>query len=232
MVEGLIGKKIGITQSYDEEGNTFPVTVIQAGPCTVFQKKDKKRDGYTALQLGFIEERGLKKPNKPLAGHCRKAGVNPARIFREMRYDEQSDVKEGDQFFVDIFTPGEKVHVTGQSKGKGFAGVVKRWKFHGGKSSHGSMFHRAPGSIGASAYPSRVIKGRRMPGHMGAQKVTVKNLTVVKTDKENNLLVLKGAVPGANGGYLLIKRADFHYGVGKVKQKTAEEKKSDDNKQE
>lgn len=232
MVEGLIGKKIGITQSYDEEGNTFPVTVIQAGPCTVFQKKDKKRDGYTALQLGFIEEKGLKKPNKPLTGHCRKAGVNPARIFREMRYDEQSDVKEGDQFFVDIFTPGEKVHVTGQSKGKGFAGVVKRWKFHGGKSSHGSMFHRAPGSIGASAYPSRVIKGRRMPGHMGAQKVTVRNLTVVKTDKENNLLVLKGAIPGANGGYLLIKRADFHHGVGKVKQKTAEEKNSDDNKQE
>jgi large subunit ribosomal protein L3 len=226
MVEGLIGKKIGITQSYDEEGNTFPITVIQAGPCTVFQKKSKEKDGYSSLQLGFIEEKSLKKPNKPLTGHCQKAGVNPPRVLREMRYDEQGDVKEGDQFFVDIFAPGEKVHVTGKSKGKGFAGVVKRWKFRGGKASHGSMFHRAPGSIGASAFPSRVTKGRRMPGHMGDQKVTVRNLTVVKTDKENNLLVLKGVVPGAKGGYLMIKKADFQTQVGQMKKKPSEEKRS------
>jgi large subunit ribosomal protein L3 len=227
MVEGLIGKKIGITQSFDEEGNAFPVTIIQAGPCTVFQKKNKKRDGYSSLQLGFIEEKGLRKPNKPLSGHCQKAGVSPPRVLREMRYDEQAEVKEGDQFFVDIFVPGEKVHVTGQSKGKGFAGVVKRWKFRGGKASHGSMFHRAPGSIGASAYPSRVIKGRRMPGHMGDQKVTARNLLVVKTDKEKNLLVLKGPVPGAKGGYLLIKKVNFQHEVGTIKQKAAENKKED-----
>jgi large subunit ribosomal protein L3 len=227
MVEGLIGKKIGITQSFDEEGNAFPVTIIQAGPCTVFQKKNKKRDGYSSLQLGFIEEKGLRKPNKPLSGHCQKAGVSPPRVLREMRYDEQAEVKEGDQFFVDIFVPGEKVHVTGQSKGKGFAGVVKRWKFRGGKASHGSMFHRAPGSIGASAYPSRVIKGRRMPGHMGDQKVTARNLLVVKTDKEKNLIVLKGPVPGAKGGYLLIKKVNFQHEVGTIKQKAAENKKED-----
>ncbi len=229
MVEGLIGKKIGITQSFDEEGNAFPVTVIQAGPCTVFQKKNNERDGYSSLQLGFIEEKGPKKPNKPLSGHCQKAGVPPPRVLREMRYDEKAEVKEGDQFFVDIFAPGEKVHVTGHSKGKGFSGVVKRWKFHGGKASHGSMFHRAPGSIGASAYPSRVIKGRKMPGHMGDQKVTVRNLLVVKTDKENNLLVLKGAVPGAKGGYLLIKKANFQRDIGTVK-KSADENKEEDKK--
>jgi large subunit ribosomal protein L3 len=232
MVEGLIGKKIGITQSFDEEGNSFPVTVIQAGPCTVFQKKDQKRDGYSALQLGFIEEKGSKKPNRPLTGHCQKAGVPPPRVLREMLYDEQTKIKEGDQFFVDIFKPGEKVDVTGRSKGKGFAGVVKRWKFKGGKASHGSMFHRAPGSIGASAFPSRVTKGRRLPGHMGDQKVTVKNLTVIKSDKENNLLVLKGSVPGAEGGYLLIKKADFKPGKGVVEQKLPEEKKSEHKKQE
>ncbi len=232
MVEGLIGKKIGITQSFDEEGNTFPVTVIQAGPCTVFQKKNKEKDGYSSLQMGFIEEKGLKKPNKPFAGHCLKAGVPPPRVLREIRYDEQVDIKEGDQFFVDIFVPGEKVHITGQSKGKGFAGVVKRWKFHGGKASHGSMFHRAPGSIGASAFPSRVTKGRRMPGHMGDQKVTVRNLTVIKTDKENNLLVIKGSIPGANGGYLLIKKANFQHEIGKIRQKTSDEKKSEEKIQE
>ncbi len=230
MVEGLIGKKINITQSFDEEGNAFPVTVIQAGPCTVFQKKSKEKDGYSSLQLGLIEEKSLKKPNKPLSGHCQKAGVLPPRVLREMRYDDQADIKEGDQFFVDIFAAGEKVHVTGHSKGKGFAGVVKRWKFRGGKASHGSMFHRAPGSIGASAFPSRVTKGRRMPGHMGDQKVTVKNLTVIKTDKENNLLVIKGSVPGAKGGYLLIKKANFQHEISRMKQKPPVEKKSEEKK--
>lgn len=209
MVEGLIGKKIGMSQGFDQEGNVVPVTVIKAGPCTVIQKKTKDKDGYSALQLGLIEEKGIKKPTKPLLGHLKKSRVSPTKILREFSFDEQGDVKEGDQFFVDIFKEGEKVNVIGKSKGKGFAGVVKRWGFRGGKASHGSMFHRAPGSIGASAFPSRVFKGKKLPGHMGQQRVTVKKLTVIQADKENNLLVIKGAVPGANGSYLLIKKANF-----------------------
>jgi large subunit ribosomal protein L3 len=232
MVEGLIGKKVGISQTFDEQGNVVPVTVIQAGPCTVFQKKTKKKDGYFSLQLGFIEEKGLKKPNRPLVGHCQKAGIPPQRIFREFRFNEQAEVKEGDQFFVDIFRVGEKVHITGRSKGKGFAGVVKRWGFHGGKDSHGSMFHRAPGSIGASAFPSRVVKGKKLPGQMGNRRVTVKNLVVVKADKENNLLVVRGAVPGAKGGYLLIRKAKFEPMAGEGKTKPSEEKKTEEKRQE
>ena len=210
MIEGLIGKKIGITQSFDENGNVFPATVIQAGPCAVIQIKTKEKDGYYSLQLGLVEDKAIKKPNKPLVGHCEKAGVSPPRILREFRHDGKDEVKEGDQLFVDVFQEGEKVHVTGKSKGKGFAGVVKRWGFHGGKATHGSMFHRAPGSIGASAFPSRVVKGRKLPGHMGNARITVRNLTVIQADKENNLLVLKGSVPGAPGGYVLIKKASFH----------------------
>jgi large subunit ribosomal protein L3 len=232
MVEGLIGKKVGITQSFDEQGNVFPVTVIHAGPCTVFQKKTQKKDGYFSLQLGFIEEKGVKKPNQPLLGHSRKAGIPPQRILREFRFNEQAEVKEGDQFFVDIFKVGEKVHITGRSKGKGFAGVVKRWGFHGGKDSHGSMFHRAPGSIGASAFPSRVVKGKKLPGQMGDKRVTIKNLVVVRTDKENNLLVVKGAVPGAKGGYLLIRKADFDPKVGAAEPKPSIAKKPEEKKQE
>lgn len=228
MVEGLIGKKIGITQSFDEAGNVYPVTVIQAGPCVVFQKKTEGKDGYSSVQLGFIEEKGRKKPNKPTAGHCEKAGVPPPKILRELRFAQQAEVKVGDQFFVDIFEKGEKVHVTGYSKGKGFAGVVKRWGFHGGKDTHGSMFHRAPGSVGASAYPSRVIKGTKLPGHLGASRNTVRNLTVVQADKENNLLVLKGSIPGANGGYILVKKANFHPAATPVKPKPSEDKKTED----
>lgn len=230
MVEGLIGKKVGITQAFDEEGNVYPVTVIQAGPCTVFQKKTEKKDGYSSIQLGLVEERGRKKFTKPLAGHCDKAGVPPPRILREFRFFEQADVKVGDQFFVDIFEIGEKVHITGRSKGKGFAGVVKRWGFHGGKDSHGSMFHRAPGSIGASAYPSRVAKGKKLPGHMGNKKVTVRNLMVVQADKENNLLVVRGSIPGANGGYLLIKKAHFEPTAVPPKPKPSEDKKAEGKK--
>lgn len=209
MVEGLIGKKVGMSQTFDEQGNIIPVTVIKAGPCTVIQKKTRERDGYASLQLSFLEERGKKKANKPLAGHYSKSSTPPARILREFRFAEKEEVKEGDQFFVDIFKAGEKVDVLGTSKGKGFAGVVKRWGFRGGKASHGSMFHRAPGSIGASAFPSRVIKGKKLPGHMGNRRITVKNLIVVEADKENNLLVVKGAVPGARGGYVLVKKANF-----------------------
>jgi large subunit ribosomal protein L3 len=209
MVEGLIGKKIGMTQTFDEVGNAVPVTVIKAGPCTVIQKKTKERDGYSAIQLTLVEETGRKRPVRPLTGHYAKSGIPPGKVLREFQFSEQAEVKEGDQFFVDIFQAGEKVDVLGTSKGKGFAGVVKRWGFHGGKDSHGSMFHRAPGSIGASAFPSRVVKGRRLPGHMGTQRVTVKNLTVIEADRENNLLLVKGAVPGAKGVYVLIKKTGF-----------------------
>ncbi len=209
MIEGLIGKKIGMTQAFDEEGNVAPITVIRVGPCTVIQKKTKEKDGYSALQLGLIEEKGRKKATKSLVGHYEKSGAPPMKILREFQFAEKGEVKEGDQFFVDIFQVGEKVDVVGTSKGKGFAGVVKRWGFHGGKDSHGSMFHRRPGSTGASAFPSRVTKGKKLPGQMGNSRVTVKNLKVIQADKENNLLVVKGAVPGASGGYLLIKKANF-----------------------
>jgi large subunit ribosomal protein L3 len=209
MVEGLIGKKVGMTQSFDTAGNVIPVTVIKAGPCTVIQKKAKEKDGYTSVQLGLVEEKGVRKPNKPQTGHFQKSGLPPTRILREFRADDPATIKEGDQVFVDIFAEGERVHVTGTSKGKGFQGVVKRHGFRGGRASHGSMFHRAPGSIGASSYPSRVLKGTRMGGHMGQTKITVRNLTVIRTDKENNLLVVKGAVPGPPGSYLLIRKHGF-----------------------
>ncbi|UCC38162.1 MAG: 50S ribosomal protein L3 [Candidatus Aminicenantes bacterium] len=215
MVEGLIGKKIGMTRTFDEEGNVVPVTVIKAGPCTVIQKKSKEKDGYSSIQLGFVEEKGLKRPTRPQVGHFEKSGLPPTKVLKEFRFDEQREIKEGDQFFVDIFEVGEKVHIVGTSKGKGFAGVVKRWGFRGGKASHGSMFHRRPGSVGASAFPSRVVKGKKLPGHMGSERVTVRNLTVVQADKDNNLLVVKGAIPGAPGGYLLIKKADFLFGPPK-----------------
>jgi len=209
MVEGLIGKKIGMSQRFDDNGNVIPVTVIQAGPCTVVQKKAPERDGYTAVQLGFVEERGAKKPSKAQVGHFKKSGVPVVRKIQEVGCTGAAEIKEGDQILVDIFEVGETVHVVGTSKGKGFAGVVKRHHFAGGGAAHGSMFHRAPGSIGASSYPSRVVKGMRMGGHMGSDRVTVRNLKVVETDKDQNLLVVKGAVPGANGGYLLIRKGAY-----------------------
>jgi large subunit ribosomal protein L3 len=209
MVEGIIGKKIGMTQTFDETGLVVPVTVIQAGPCAVIQKKTPERDGYSAVQLGFVEDTPAKHPTKPALGHFKASEIPPTRVLREFRFDASAEIKPGDQFSVDMFQPGELVHVTGTSKGKGFAGVVKRWGFHGGRKTHGSMFHRAPGSIGASAYPSRVVKGKKMPGQLGSKKETVRKLLVVETDTEKNLLVLKGAVPGAKGGYLLIRKAGF-----------------------
>jgi large subunit ribosomal protein L3 len=209
MIEGLIGKKIGMTQTFGPEGTVIPVTVIKAGPCTVVQKKTVQSDGYEALQLGFVEEKGVRKPSKASAGHFQKAGVPPTRLLREFRFTSQSEIKEGDQVFVDIFQAGEKVHVTGTSKGKGFQGVVTRHGFRGGRATHGSMFHRAPGSIGASSYPSRVLKGTRMGGHMGQDRVTARNLVVVESDKDNNLLLVRGAVPGPRGGYVLILKGSF-----------------------
>ena len=209
MIEGLIGIKIGMSQSFDAAGNVIPVTVIKAGPCTVIQKKTKDKDGYEAVQIGLVEEKGVKKPLKPQAGHFKKAGVPPVRLLREFRFDTQGELKEGDQVLVNIFASGEKVRITGTSKGKGFQGVVKRHGFAGGGASHGSMFHRAPGSIGASSYPSRVVKGMRMGGHMGHNRVTVRDMIVIQVDKDNNLLLVRGAVPGPRGGVVLIAKGNF-----------------------
>ena len=209
MIEGLIGRKIGMTQTFDTEGNAIPVTVIKAGPCTVIQKKTVDRDGYAAVQVGFVEEKGVRRPAKAKTGHFQKAGVPPTKLLREFRFAAGSEIKEGDQFLADIFQAGDKVHVVGTSKGKGFQGVVTRHHFRGGRATHGSMFHRAPGSIGASSYPSRVMKGTRMGGHMGHARITVRNLVVVEADKENNLLLVRGAVPGPRGGYVLILKEGF-----------------------
>lgn len=198
-----------MTQNFDDVGNIIPVTVIQAGPCTVIQKKTDEIDGYSALQLNLADKDTSGKANKPELGHFKKSGTPPVKVLKEFQVGKKEDVNPGDQFFVDIFKKGEKVHIVGNSKGKGFAGVVKRWGFHGGPKTHGSMFHRRQGSTGCSADPSKVMKGKKMPGQMGNKRVTVKNLTVIEADKEKNLLIVKGAVPGANGSYLLIKKADF-----------------------
>ena len=214
MIEGLIGKKIGMTQIFDENGNAIPVTIIKVGPCLVVQKKNEEKDGYKAVQLGFVEEKPVKRINKPLEGHFKKANVQPTRKLKEFYYDKDENIEVGKEISLDIFEGCDKVNVTGISKGKGFAGVVKRWGFKGGKGSHGSMFHRAPGSIGASTFPARVIKGKKLPGRKGGEKVTVRNLKIVKMDRENHLLIVKGAIPGANGSYVYIKRSDFKKSEG------------------
>jgi large subunit ribosomal protein L3 len=206
-VQGIIAKKLGMTQVYAEDGQAVPVTVLQAGPCVVVQCKSKQKDGYSAVQLGLVEERKTKHVTKPMQGHFKKAGLPPCRVLREFRVDEGAEVKVGDKVSVALFAPGDSINVTGTSKGKGFQGVVKRHHFRGGAATHGSMFHRAPGSIGASAFPSRVLKGMRAAGHMGSERVTMKNLTVVRVDAEKNILVVRGAVPGAASGYLVIRKA-------------------------
>lgn len=206
MVNTILGRKLGMTQVWSDDDKLVPVTVIEAGPCVVTQVKTEKRDGYSAAQIGFgeIAER---KVNKPMAGHFEKAGVDPKRHLIEVRLDEGDAVKVGDTITVDAFADAKSVHVTGVSKGKGFAGVIKRHNFKGGPGGHGSHFHRAPGSVGMCATPSRVLKGLRLPGHMGTDTVTVRNLEVVKTDAEQNLLLVKGAVPGAKGALLTIRTA-------------------------
>ena len=209
MVNGILGIKIGMTQLFLEGGSVVPVTVIQAGPCMIIQKKTADREGYSSVQLGLIELSGPKKIKKPLSGHLEKAKAPPVRFLREFKLlDSSEDTKVGTKVLVDQFSNKDEVTVTGVSKGKGFAGVMKRHGFRGGGASHGSMFHRGPGSIGQSAYPSRVFKGTRSPGHMGASRVTVKNLKVIKVDVENNLLVVKGSVPGANGNYLIVSKKE------------------------
>jgi large subunit ribosomal protein L3 len=207
MVNGLIAKKIGMTQLLQDDGTMVPVTIVQAGPCVVVQKKTALKDGYDAIQLGFVEFMKPKNVNKPMTGHFKKANAAPVRILREMRTAGEAALNLGDKVMVDMFNANEKVHVVGTSKGRGFAGFVKRHHFGGGRASHGSMFHRAPGSIGASAYPSRVLKGMRMAGHLGAARITVQNIQVARVDQENNLLYLRGAVPGPNGGYLVVEKS-------------------------
>jgi large subunit ribosomal protein L3 len=207
MVNGIIGKKIGMTQVFASDGTVTPVTVIKAGPCVVVQKKTVNTDGYNAVQLGFVEEKPLRRINKPTEGHFKRAGLPPTRILRELRVgDTEEATNVGDKILVDLFNEDDLVDVVGTSKGRGFAGFVKRHGFAGGRATHGSMFHRAPGSIGASAYPSRVIKGTRMAGHMGNVRKTAKNLRVVAVDTEKNLLMIRGAVPGPNGAYVVIKK--------------------------
>jgi len=207
MVNGLIAKKIGMTQILRDDGTMIPVTVVQAGPCVVVQKKTALKDGYDAVQLGFVEFIKPKNVTKPMGGHFKKANAAPVRVLREMRTEADEAVNTGDKVMVDMFNANEKVHVVGTSKGRGFAGFVKRHHFGGGRASHGSMFHRAPGSIGASAYPSRVLKGMRMAGHLGAARITVQNILVERVDSENNLLYLRGAVPGPEGGYLVVEKS-------------------------
>ena len=207
MVTGLIGKKVGMTQLFAADGTVSPATVLKAGPCVVAQVKSADRDGYAAVQLGLVEAKPTKE-NKPTAGHFKKAGVPPTRVRREVTVQAGAEApKAGDQVNVSMFADGERVDVIGTSRGKGFQGVVKRHHFAGGAASHGSMFHRAPGSIGASSYPSRVVKGMRMGGHMGSDRITVRNLKVLRVDAENNLLLVEGSVPGGPNGYVTIRKA-------------------------
>ena len=212
MISGIIGRKVGMTQLFAEDGTVTPVTVIKAGPCVVVQTKSAAgRDGYNAVQLGLVEDKPirLKNVSKPLRGHFEKTGggTPPTRVLREFRLLAEPDAAIGDQIKVDVFADGDKIDVIGKSKGRGFAGTIKRHKFQRGPESHGSMNVRAPGSIGQSAYPSRVIKGTRSSGHMGDARVTVQNLTVAKVDVENNLLMVRGAVPGPTGGLVMVKKA-------------------------
>lgn len=212
MISGIIGRKVGMTQLFAEDGTVTPVTVIKAGPCVVVQTKSAAgRDGYNAVQLGLVEDKPvrLKNVSKPLRGHFEKTGggVPPTRILKEIRLTTEPEAAVGDQIKVDVFADGDKIEVVGRSKGRGFAGTIKRHNFSRGPESHGSMSVRAPGSIGQSAYPSRVIKGTRSSGHMGDARVTVKGLTVARVDVENNLLMVRGAVPGANGSLIVVKKS-------------------------
>ena len=206
MTTGIIGKKLGMTQVFDAEGKVIPVTVIEAGPCTVIQRKTANSDGYDAVQIGFAQKKAHR-VGKPLLGHFRKAGKGAFGALKEVRVGSESALDVGQEIKVDIFREGDFVDVTGQTKGRGFTGVVKRWNFKGGRATHGSMFHRAPGSIGASAWPSRVIKNMKMAGQYGNERVTILNLRVVGVEPEKNLLLVRGAVPGAKNSLVFVRRA-------------------------
>jgi len=208
MVKAILGKKLGMTQVFSESGDAIPVTLLKAGPCIVIQRKTATKDGYEAAQLGLVEVPPPRRLTKPREGHFKRAGANPTRYLREVRLDEGAgEVKVGDKVLVDLFAVNDYVDVIGTSKGRGFAGVQKRHHFGGGGGAHGSMFHRAPGSIGSSSFPSRVFKGMRAAGHMGAGRVTVRNLRVVQVLPEDNALLVEGAVPGPDGGYVMVRKA-------------------------
>lgn len=206
-MDGMLGRKLGMTQIYAEDGSVVPVTVLKAGPCLVVQRKTLASDGYEAVQLGLVEDRPPKRVTKPRLGHFAKAGIAALARLMEFNLEGGEEVKAGDEVKATIFEEKQYVDVVATSKGKGFQGVVKRHGFAGGRATHGSMFHRAPGSIGASAWPSRVFPGMRAAGRMGGERVTVKNLLVVKVDAEQNLIYLRGAVPGPRNAYVAIKRA-------------------------
>lgn len=208
MVNAILGKKLGMSQIFAVNGDVVPVTVLKAGPCIVVQRKTAQKEGYESAQLGLVELPPPKRLSRAVEGHFKKAGANPVRFLREVRLSSSAgDVKVGDKVLVDAFAVNDFVDVTGVSKGRGFAGFHKRHHFGGGGASHGSMFHRAPGSIGASAFPSRVLKGMRAAGHMGAERVTTRNLRVVQVLPEDNTLVVEGAVPGPKGGYVVVCKA-------------------------
>ena len=207
MVTGIIGRKVGMTQIFDADGTVHPATVIKAGPCVVVQSKTAQTDGYEAVQLAFVEETAPK-ANKPTTGHYKKANIPATRVRREVRVAAGGDpLKTGDPVLVSIFANGERVDIVGEGRGKGFQGVVKRHHFAGGAATHGSMFHRAPGSIGASSFPSRVIKGMRGAGRMGGGRVTIHNLKVLRVDPENHLLIVEGGIPGAPTSYVIVRKA-------------------------
>jgi large subunit ribosomal protein L3 len=212
MVTGIIARKLGMTQVFAPDGTVTPATLVKAGPCVVLQAKAAQSDGYEAVQLGLVEEKPAR-VNKALGGHYKKAGnVPPTRVRREVKVAagaaDEAPLKAGDQVLVGgVFTDGDRVDVLGISRGKGFQGVMKRHNFAGGAATHGSMFHRAPGSIGASSFPSRVVKGMRAAGRMGGDRVTVRNLKIAQVDGENNLLLIRGAVPGAPGTYIMVRKA-------------------------
>jgi large subunit ribosomal protein L3 len=207
MLTGIIGRKVGKTQIFDPDGTAHPATVIKAGPCVVVQAKTAQTDGYEAVQLGLVEERPAK-VGKPIAGHYKKANVPPTRVRREVRVMAGGETpKAGEQVLVSIFADGERVDVLGTGRGKGFQGVMKRHHFAGGAATHGSMFHRAPGSIGASSFPSRVVKGMRAAGRMGGKGVTTHNLKVLRVDADNHLLIVEGGIPGAPDSYVVVRKA-------------------------
>ncbi|MCL6589173.1 MAG: 50S ribosomal protein L3 [Firmicutes bacterium] len=204
MSKGILGKKIGMTQIFGKEGQVYPVSVVEAGPCVVVQKKTVENDGYEAIQLGFsIKKERL--VNKPMKGHFAKAGVKPRRFLKEIKVDAGESYDLGQEIKVDIFNEGEYVDVAGISKGKGFAGVIKRWNFNRAAMTHGSMYHRRTGSLGATD-PARVFKGRKLPGRMGGVQTTVQGLKIVKVDPERNLLLIKGAIPGPKGSFVVVKK--------------------------
>src|SRR6185436_1925173 len=206
MVTGIIGRKVGMTQLFTEDGSVVPATVIKAGPCVVVQRKTASTDGYESVQLGLVDSKPAR-VTKPLAGHYKKANVPPTRVLREVTLAKDGDPKVGDQVLVTMFENGERVDIIGTSRGKGFQGVVKRHHFAGGAATHGSMFHRAPGSIGASSFPSRVVKGMRAAGRMGGDRITVRNLKVLRVDPENHILIVEGGIPGAPTAYVIIRKA-------------------------